>query len=298
MCGDGAQGVDAAPPLCQNSHVREGECDRWAADGKCESNMAWMRGKCQRSCGLCECADRAPKGCADWKKDRQCTRNRRFMTKHCFKSCGWCGVAESDAGKDACYDEDIKCEEWVKNGECQRNLNFMKQECMLSCGLCAKGAPPRPALSPLAATMKAPPAAPVNRQPPAARPPVARPAAGQPVASRATPASASRPPSDVKPACVDKDHRCEAWADAGQCKQNFMAKTCPASCKSTECIPPPQPPCEDKLPKDCPVLARSKEACETDFMKENCLASCDRCPGRRPQSSGKASRARPGKEEL
>jgi len=296
MCGDGAQGVDAAPPLCQNSHVREGECDRWAADGKCESNMAWMRGKCQRSCGLCECADRAPKGCAGWTRDEQCTRNRRFMVKHCIKSCGWCGVAESDAGKDACYDEDIKCEEWVNSGECERNHKFMKKECMMSCGLCAKQPSPQFASSPLAASIPATPEARVHHKPPAAKPPAVDPAAGQPAVSLATPASPSGPPADTKPACVDTDHRCEAWANAGQCKQKFMAQTCPAACKHTECMAAPQPPCEDKLPRDCPMLARSNDGCETDFMKENCLASCDRCPRKRP--SGPASNARQRKDEL
>ncbi|KOO33886.1 blastula protease 10 [Chrysochromulina tobinii] len=171
LCGDGASGEVATSSMCEDAHKRDGECGRWASAGNCETNKAWMHEHCKRSCGLCDCADLAPKGCIDWKIDQQCTRNRRFMVKHCFKSCGWCGKLEVDAGKDACYNEDIKCETWVKDA--------------------------------------------------------------------------------------------------------------------------PEVACEDKLSTDCPVLARSNEACETGFMKENCALSCGRC-GKRPAPSQRAR----GKEEL
>jgi len=98
-----------------------------------------------------------------------------------------------------------------------------------------------------------------------------------------------------KAACADKDHRCDAWAGAGHCEQKFMVQTCPTSCKSPDCTAPaaPEVACEDKLSTDCPVLARSNEACETGFMKENCALSCGRC-GKRPAPSQRAR----GKEEL
>ena len=138
MCGEASGAAVAAHAQCDNLHKREGECGRWAQDGHCGSNRAWMLENCKRSCGLCDCADTAPKGCADWKKDQQCLRNRRFMAKHCFKTCGWCGLSEEKAGKDGCYDEDIKCEEWLKSGECAKNAAFMSAECMKSCGRCKR----------------------------------------------------------------------------------------------------------------------------------------------------------------
>jgi hypothetical protein len=275
-----------------------------------------MHEHCKRSCGLCDCADLAPKGCIDWKIDQQCTRNRRFMVKHCFKSCGWCGKLEVDAGKDACYNEDIKCETWVKDGECSRNPDFMKQECMKACGLCTTNPPP-PVTEKVPRRGEAPPAAPSGRpaakpapvqpapvQPAAAKPAAAKPAAAKPAAAKpaaAKPAAATSQPTPAsaavldKAACADKDHRCDAWAGAGHCEQKFMVQTCPTSCKSPDCTAPaaPEVACEDKLSTDCPVLARSNEACETGFMKENCALSCGRC-GKRPAPSQRAR----GKEEL
>ena len=306
LCGDGASGEVAASSMCEDAHKRDGECGRWASAGNCETNKAWMHEHCKRSCGLCDCADLAPKGCIDWKIDQQCTRNRRFMVKHCFKSCGWCGKLEVDAGKDACYNEDIKCETWVKDGECSRNPDFMKQECMKACGLCTTSPPP-PVTEKVPRRGEAPPAAPSGRpaakpapvQPAAAKPAAAKPAAAKPAAAKPAAATSQPTPASAavldKAACADKDHRCDAWAGAGHCEQKFMVQTCPTSCKSPDCTAPaaPEVACEDKLSTDCPVLARSNEACETGFMKENCALSCGRC-GKRPAPSQRAR----GKEEL
>lgn len=182
--------------------------------------------------------------------------NRKFMAKMCMRSCNWCEYPDAEvAGRDQCVDEDIKCEDWSAKGECQKNVAYMRQECPLSCKVCR-----HQAKSTSRASQQQ-----QQRQPPPLPP------RGGPPGQKTAPAASTPTFGGGQARCADNDHRCEGWAKDGMCQQSaqLMRRTCPKACGVCGCT--------DDMPADCASMSKAPGACETQYMKEHCKASCGAC---------------------
>jgi curved DNA-binding protein CbpA len=270
LCVKGGSVATAAEQACVDTHGDGSDCARWAAGGQCKSNRQWMHDKCRRSCRVCEPCKDMHSSCEGWKADKHCERNRRFMSKACVKSCGWCDdTPAAAAGQAVCHDEDIKCEAWAKLGECQKNKDFMQTECARACKLCKEGA----AVTVASTKATAAAAAAAKKGPPKNG------AAAAPKGATTT----TTKPASREAECLDRDHRCKAWADVGSCETNksVMSKTCCKSCrKRAEFLA-----CDDAsfARADCASFARTAGACETPFMvsvtwSDTCNATSDPPP--------------------
>ncbi len=69
-------------------------CERWARDGECDNNPAFMLKTCPAARMACQspsCHDAEPE-CAVWAEQNQCDANQDYMLKECAFSCGSCFV--------------------------------------------------------------------------------------------------------------------------------------------------------------------------------------------------------------
>ncbi|CAH3146999.1 unnamed protein product [Porites lobata] len=69
-------------------------CKKWAAEGKCKTDKAYMDKNCPHSCNTCKtctvCKDNTKTAdCEDWKRAGFCTEHPAMIV-HCKKTCGFC----------------------------------------------------------------------------------------------------------------------------------------------------------------------------------------------------------------
>ncbi|XP_066918329.1 putative tyrosinase-like protein tyr-3 [Clytia hemisphaerica] len=133
------------PPGC---HDFEYWCPRMAEYGECDSNEAFMKMFCRKSCNLCleapPCYDK-DELCSDFARDGMCMLEPAYMTQFCQKSCDFC-IKPTFAPKNICEDkEPAKCAQlFIKqaphnpctyNGEKRK---WLSENCRKSCKMCAK----------------------------------------------------------------------------------------------------------------------------------------------------------------
>ena len=77
------------PAPCENKHVSDSDCDRWAGYGYCEkSYVEWMTKNCAKSCTKNKQSD---KNCNYWAGKGYCTKTyEAYMKKNCAKACNIC----------------------------------------------------------------------------------------------------------------------------------------------------------------------------------------------------------------
>ncbi|KAH3844576.1 putative tyrosinase-like protein tyr-3 [Dreissena polymorpha] len=122
---------------CSNKHPNTEECDKWAAEGECQINQAWMPDNCRKSCRLCvECENiHNTLECDNWALSNECSLNPNWMIPNCRKSCKKC-AGDGGGGDRACNDNNQLCGVWARAGECQINPGYMLRSCKKTCFIC------------------------------------------------------------------------------------------------------------------------------------------------------------------
>lgn len=188
------------------------ECKKWASDGKCSSDKAYMDKNCPHTCNTCKkcsdpspqiCIDRASSAdCASWKKSGFCSQHSALIY-HCKKTCDFCS-------SDNCVDLKYDCKTRADNDECSSDPVKMEMECPHTCGYCNECTKPKPTNPP--------------KPPNPTNPPIT----GIPTVPPTLP---NRTGSGLM--CVDKRKSCPSWAASGECKTNgWTESTCRISCKT------------------------------------------------------------------
>ncbi|XP_073244758.1 zinc metalloproteinase nas-15-like [Porites lutea] len=125
-------------------------CKKWAAEGKCKTDKAYMDKNCPHSCNTCKtCTDPDPKVCKDntktadcegWKRAGFCTEHPAMIV-HCKKTCGFCS-------SDYCVDLKSDCKTRAQRGDCSSDSAKMERECPHTCGFCDECSKPKPTVGP------------------------------------------------------------------------------------------------------------------------------------------------------
>jgi hypothetical protein len=79
-----------SPPLpTKAAHGDRAECDRWAQQGECLKNQAYMKVACAASCDALALKDtyKNAASCVSWANAGECETNGDFMFEHCAASC-------------------------------------------------------------------------------------------------------------------------------------------------------------------------------------------------------------------
>merc|ERR1719348_2650221 len=140
-----------------------------------------------------------------------------------------------------CVDKEANCEAWADSGECEKNPDYMTLNCAKSCGKCHgdKKTTEDPKV-----TTKPPvncfdkddkcqtwaDAGECEKNPDWMTPNCPKSCGKCDGVEKTTedPKVTTKPPVN----CVDKDDKCQTWADAGECEKNpfWMTPNCPKSC--------------------------------------------------------------------
>ena len=124
-----------------------GSCEKWAQDGECSNNVAFMRTACRASCHICRggkplprsgrsCVDRNS-NCATWAAIGECQSNPGFMLGQCPVTCKMC---RSETCKDDLPDCAYRCRggaasNYSKSLHCYYEPELV-EKCAWTCGAC------------------------------------------------------------------------------------------------------------------------------------------------------------------
>ncbi|EED92177.1 hypothetical protein THAPSDRAFT_262636, partial [Thalassiosira pseudonana CCMP1335] len=72
-------------------------CEKWALDGECDINLAYMLEECKRSCKVCTNAEHSINDCrnqhsqcSQWAIGEGCNANTAYMKQKCAPACQSC----------------------------------------------------------------------------------------------------------------------------------------------------------------------------------------------------------------
>ena len=252
---DEAEQPAAATAATSPAKPADDQCKRWADQGECKANAAYMRAECGKAC-----ADSPPPSlsspppqpatpdkdphCGMWAGKGECEKNVGFMAASCPQAC--------ERHVEALKDKDPQCAEWAARGDCDTRHSFMASKCRTAC---LKALEDRQGASVCAALV--------------ARGECAAPAGLVQCRSSCLVALQQR----LSP---DTEGNCWYWGTDGECANNavWMRKTCPRTCTKLEACgdAPHGQPCSAAWSKQGAVLVEVK-------------VSPWRCPGSAPQTA-------------